>query len=135
MHGSKQHFIHTGSRACWTGRRFLPSDAAELAEQEDRGQATRSCRCYVVFRWWPTSSVRRPRGSVPVRELRHSRSRRPVRQGDGESPPEGEIIATAVTNSTLINRMGARDLPPACRTSGRSPGEVAKAFTITRAKP
>src|SRR3546814_18183863 len=42
-----------------------------------------------------------------------------------------EIIATAVTNST-INRMGATFLLRMQEDSGRSPGEVAKAFTITR---
>jgi glutamate dehydrogenase len=42
-----------------------------------------------------------------------------------------EIIATAVTNST-INRMGATFLLRMQEDSGRSPGEAAKAFTITR---
>jgi len=42
-----------------------------------------------------------------------------------------EIIATAVTNST-INRMGATFLLRMQEDSGRSTGEVAKAFTITR---
>jgi glutamate dehydrogenase len=42
-----------------------------------------------------------------------------------------EIIATAVTNST-INRMGATFLLRMQEDTGRSPGEVAKAFTITR---
>src|SRR3546814_14144046 len=42
-----------------------------------------------------------------------------------------EIIATAVTNST-INRMGATFLLRMQEASGRSPGEVAKAFTISR---
>ena len=42
-----------------------------------------------------------------------------------------EIIATAVTNST-INRMGATFLLRMQEDSGRSPAEVAKAFTITR---
>src|SRR3546814_5793673 len=42
-----------------------------------------------------------------------------------------EIIATAVTNST-INRMGATFLLRMQEDSGRSPGEVAKAFTISR---
>jgi glutamate dehydrogenase len=42
-----------------------------------------------------------------------------------------EIIATAVTNST-INRMGATFLLRMQEDTGRSPGEVAKAFTISR---
>src|SRR5690606_8960993 len=42
-----------------------------------------------------------------------------------------EIIATAVTN-TMINRMGATFLMRMQEDSGRSFGEVAKAFTITR---
>jgi glutamate dehydrogenase len=42
-----------------------------------------------------------------------------------------EIIATAVTNST-INRMGATFLLRMQEDTGRTPGEVAKAFTITR---
>src|SRR3546814_12327977 len=41
------------------------------------------------------------------------------------------IIATAVTNST-INRIGATFLLRMQEDSGRSPGEVAKAFTISR---
>src|SRR3546814_18766200 len=45
-----------------------------------------------------------------------------------------EIIATAVTNST-INRMGATFLLRMQEDSGRSPGEVAKACTITRETP
>src|SRR5690606_40989640 len=42
-----------------------------------------------------------------------------------------EIIATAVTN-TMINRMGATFLLRMQKDSGRSYGEVANAFTITR---
>ena len=42
-----------------------------------------------------------------------------------------EIIATAVTNST-INRMGATFLMRMAEDSGRSTGEIAKAYTITR---
>ena len=42
-----------------------------------------------------------------------------------------EIIATAVTNST-INRMGATFLLRMQEDTGRTPGEVAKAYTITR---
>jgi len=42
-----------------------------------------------------------------------------------------EIIATAVTNST-INRMGATFLLRMQEDSGRTPGEIAKAYTITR---
>jgi len=42
-----------------------------------------------------------------------------------------EIIATAVTNST-INRMGATFLMRMQEDSGRSIGEIAKAYTITR---
>ncbi|MGS7332955.1 hypothetical protein ACSJLL_25295, partial [Enterobacter kobei] len=41
------------------------------------------------------------------------------------------IIATAVTNTT-INRMGATFLLRMQEDTGRSPAEVAKAFTITR---
>jgi glutamate dehydrogenase len=42
-----------------------------------------------------------------------------------------EIIATAVTNS-MVNRMGATFTLRMTEDTGRSPGEVAKAFTITR---
>src|SRR5690606_14098347 len=42
-----------------------------------------------------------------------------------------EIIATAVTNST-INRMGATFLLRMQEDTGRSPAEVAKAYTVTR---
>src|SRR5690606_38675659 len=42
-----------------------------------------------------------------------------------------EIIATAVTNQT-INRMGATFLLRMQEDTGRSPAEVAKAYTISR---
>jgi glutamate dehydrogenase len=42
-----------------------------------------------------------------------------------------EIIATVVTNS-IVNRMGATFMLRMQEDTGRTPGEVAKAFTITR---
>ena len=42
-----------------------------------------------------------------------------------------EIIATVVTN-TIVNRMGASFMLRMQDDTGRTPGEVAKAFTITR---
>jgi glutamate dehydrogenase len=45
-----------------------------------------------------------------------------------------EIIATAVTNS-MVNRMGATFTLRMTEDSGRTPGEVAKAFSITREGP
>src|SRR5690606_28573199 len=48
-----------------------------------------------------------------------------------QHPLNGEIIASAVTN-TMISRMGATFLLRMQEDSGRSIGDVAKAFTITR---
>lgn len=139
--GSKQHFIRTLEAQNLLDRQieFLPSDA-EMADRKARGVGlTRpelavllSYAKLVVYQQMVDSDVPEDRYlskelvryfPEPLQEkyakaMEHHRLKR-------------EIIATAVTNST-INRMGATFLLRMQEDSGRSPGEVAKAFTITR---
>jgi glutamate dehydrogenase len=139
--GSKQHFIRTLESQGLLDRQieFLPSDK-EIADRRTRGQGlTRpelavllSYSKLVAYQQLLVSDV--PEDPYLSKELiryfpeplqlkyakamEHHRLKR-------------EIIATAVTNST-INRMGATFLLRMQEDTGRTPGEVAKAFTITR---
>ncbi len=139
--GSKVHFIRTLESQGLLDRQieFLPSDA-ELAERKARGHGlTRpelsvllSYSKLVAFQQLLESDVPedpylskelvryfpQPLQEKYAKAMEHHRLKR-------------EIIATAVTNST-INRMGATFLLRMQEDTGRSPGEVAKAFTITR---
>ena len=139
--GSKQHFIRTLEQQGLLDRQieFLPSDA-EIAERKARGQGlTRpelsvllSYSKLVAFQQLLESDV--PEDPYLSREL--VRYFPAPLQKKYAAAMEGhrlkrEIIATAVTNST-INRMGATFLLRMQEDSGRSVGEVAKAYTITR---
>ncbi|MDN5780780.1 MAG: NAD-glutamate dehydrogenase [Luteimonas sp.] len=139
--GSKQHFIQTLESQGLLDRQieYLPSDA-EIAERKARGLGlTRpelavllSYSKLVAFEQLVDSDVPEdpylskelvryfpePLQKKYAKAMEHHRLKR-------------EIIASAVTNST-INRMGATFLLRMQEDSGRSPGEVAKAFTITR---
>jgi len=139
--GSKQHFIRSLEAAGRLDRQieFLPTDA-ELAERKARGQGlTRpelavllSYAKLVVFEQLLTSDV--PEDAFLSKELQRYFPQ-PLQQkyaGAMESLRlKREIIATAVTNS-MINRMGATFLLRMQEDSGRAPGEIAKAFAITR---
>ncbi|HEX2596073.1 MAG TPA: NAD-glutamate dehydrogenase domain-containing protein, partial [Luteimonas sp.] len=139
--GSKQHFIRTLESQGLLDRQieFLPSDK-EMADRKTRGQGlTRpelavllSYSKLVAFQQLLVSDVPEdpylskeliryfpePLQTKYAKSMEHHRLKR-------------EIIATAVTNST-INRMGATFLLRMQEDTGRTPGEVAKAFTITR---
>ncbi len=139
--GSKMHFITTLEAQGLLDRQieFLPTDA-EMAERKLRGgHLTRpelsvllSYSKLVAFPQLLASDVPEdpylskelvryfpePLQAKYAKAMEHHRLKR-------------EIIATAVTNST-INRMGATFLMRMQEDSGRSIGEVARAYTITR---
>src|SRR5690554_2559877 len=139
--GSKEHFIRTLEQRGLLDRQieFLPSDA-EIAERKARGQGlTRpelavllSYSKLVAFDELLKSDV--PEDSYLSRELQRYFPK-PLQKKYAAAmehhPLKREIIATAVTN-TMINRMGSTFLLRMQEDSGRSIGEVAKAFTITR---
>ena len=139
--GSKQHFIQTLEARGQLDRQleFLPSDA-ELAERKARGLGlTRpelavllSYSKLVAFQQLLDSDV--PEDPYLSKELQRYFPE-PLQKkyaADMENHRlKREIIATAVTNST-INRMGATFLMRMQEDTGRGPGEVAKAYTITR---
>ncbi|WP_081930932.1 NAD-glutamate dehydrogenase domain-containing protein [Lysobacter antibioticus] len=139
--GSKQHFIRTLEAQGLLDRQieFLPSDA-EISERKARGQGlTRpelsvllSYSKLVAFQQMLDSDV--PEDPYLSKELVRYFPQ-PLQTKYAKAMEnhrlKREIIATAVTNST-INRMGATFLLRMQEDSGRTPGEVAKAFTITR---
>jgi len=139
--GSKQHFIRTLESQGLLDRQieFLPTDA-ELADRKARGVGLTRPELAVLLSYSKLVAYQQLLASdVPedpylskelsryfpgplqrqyVEAMEHHRLKR-------------EIIATAVTNST-INRMGATFLLRMQEDTGRTPGEVAKAYTITR---
>ncbi|MDH5829902.1 NAD-glutamate dehydrogenase [Luteimonas sp. M1R5S18] len=139
--GSKQHFIRTLEQQGLLDRQieYLPSDA-EMAERKARGQGlTRpelavllSYSKLVAFDELLRSDV--PEDPYLSKELQRyfpQPLQKKYAQAMEQHRLKREIIATAVTN-TMINRMGATFLLRMQEDSGRSYGEVAKAFTITR---
>ncbi|MEO5566033.1 MAG: NAD-glutamate dehydrogenase domain-containing protein [Luteimonas sp.] len=139
--GSKQHFIRTLESQGLLDRQieFLPSDA-EIAERKARGIGmTRpelavllSYSKLVAFQQMLDSDI--PEDPYLSKELvRYFPEPLQAKYAKAmeQHRLKREIIATAVTNST-INRMGATFLLRMQEDSGRTPGEVAKAFTITR---
>jgi glutamate dehydrogenase len=139
--GAEQHFVRTLESQGLLDRQieYLPSDA-EFAERKARGQGlTRpelsillSYAKIVLFQQLLESDV--PEDPYLARELvryfpaplqekyRDSMERHRLRR---------EIIATAVTNST-VNRMGATFVMRMQEDTGASPGEIARAYTIAR---
>jgi glutamate dehydrogenase len=139
--GSKQHFIRTLEQKGLLDRQieYLPSDA-EIAERKSRGEGlTRpelavllSYSKLVAFDELLQSDV--PEDPYLSKELQRyfpQPLQKKYAQAMEDHRLKREIIATAVTN-TMINRMGATFLLRMQEDSGRSYGEVAKAFTITR---
>jgi glutamate dehydrogenase len=139
--GSKRHFITTLESQGLLDRQieYLPSDA-EMVERKSRGQGlTRpelaillSYSKIVLFQQLVESDV--PEDPYLSKELVRYFPK-PL-QDKYTKAMEGhrlkrEIIATAVTNS-MVNRMGATFTLRMTEDSGRTPGEVAKAFSITR---
>ena len=139
--GSKQHFIRTLEAQGLLDRQieFLPSDA-EIAERKARGQGLTRPELSVLLSYSKLVAFQQMLESdVPedpylskelVRYFPEPLQKKYAKAMEGHRLKR-EIIATAVTNST-INRMGATFLLRMQEDSGRTPGEVAKAFTITR---
>jgi glutamate dehydrogenase len=139
--GSKQHFIRTLESQGLLDRQieFLPSDA-EIADRKARGLGFTRPELAVLLSYAKLVAYQQLLDSdVPedpylskelVRYFPVPLQKKYAREMERHRLKR-EIIATAVTNST-INRMGATFLLRMQEDSGRSPGEVAKAFTITR---
>ena len=139
--GSKQHFIRTLEKQGLLDRaiEFLPSDA-EIADRKSHGKGlTRpelsillSYAKIVIFQQLLASDV--PEDKFLSAELVRYFPQ-PLREKYGDHMQRHrlrrEIIATVVTNS-IVNRMGATFMLRMQEDTGRTPGEVAKAFTITR---
>ncbi|QOY61810.1 NAD-glutamate dehydrogenase [Lysobacter sp. H21R4] len=139
--GSKQHFIQTLESQGLLDRQieYLPSDA-EFADRKARGLGlTRpelavllSYSKLVLFQQLVDSDV--PEDPYLSKELVRYFPK-PL-QAKYAKAMEGhrlkrEIIATAVTNS-MVNRMGATFTLRMQEDTGRSPGEIAEAYTIAR---
>nr|WP_325063875.1 NAD-glutamate dehydrogenase domain-containing protein [Lysobacter panacisoli] len=139
--GSKQHFIRTLESQGLLDRQieFLPSDA-EIAERKARGQGlTRpelavllSYSKIVLFQQLLDSDV--PEDPYLSKELVRYFPQ-PLQAKYAKSMEnhrlKREIIATAVTNS-MVNRMGATFTLRMTEDTGRTPAEVAEAYTIAR---
>jgi len=139
--GAKQHFIRTLEQQGLLDRQieFLPSDA-ELSARKARGQGmTRpelavllSYSKLVAFQQLLDSDI--PEDPYLSKELQRyfpEPLQKKYARGMESHRLKREIIATAVTNQT-INRMGATFLLRMQEDTGRSPAEVAKAYTISR---
>ncbi|HQE07340.1 MAG TPA: NAD-glutamate dehydrogenase, partial [Thermomonas sp.] len=118
---------------------FLPTDA-EIAERKLRGQGLTRPELSILLSY--SKLVAYPQllaSDVPedpylskelVRYFPEPLQKKYTKAMEGHRLKR-EIIATAVTNST-INRMGATFLMRMQEDSGRSIGEIARAYTITR---
>ncbi|WP_290593620.1 NAD-glutamate dehydrogenase domain-containing protein [Arenimonas sp. SCN 70-307] len=139
--GSFGHFMRTLEEQGLLDRaiEFLPTDA-ELAERKARGQGlTRpelsvllSYDKIVVFNQMLDSDV--PEDPYLSKELvRYFPEALQHRYAEDMQNHRlrREIIATAVTNST-VNRMGATFLLRMQEDTGQTPAQIAKAFTISR---
>ena len=139
--GSKQHFIRTLESQGLLDRQieFLPSDA-EIAERKTRRigltrpelSVLLSYSKIVLFQQLLDSDV--PEDPYLSKELVRyfpAPLQKKYAKAMEQHRLKREIIATAVTNS-MVNRMGATFTLRMTEDTGRSPGEVAKAFTITR---
>ncbi|TCZ88407.1 NAD-glutamate dehydrogenase domain-containing protein [Lysobacter sp. N42] len=139
--GSKQHFIQTLESQGLLDRQieFLPSDA-EFAERKARGQGLTRPELAVLLSY--SKLVLFPQlvnSDVPedpylskelVRYFPQPLQQKYAKQMEGHRLKR-EIIATAVTNS-MVNRMGATFVLRMQEDTGRSPAEIAKAYTIAR---
>lgn len=139
--GSKMHFISTLEAQGLLDRQieFLPSDA-EMAERKLRGQGLTRPELAVLLSYsklvaYPAllaSDI--PEDPYLSKELVRYFPQ-PLQDKYAKAMEQHrlkrEIIATAVTNST-INRMGATFLMRMEEDSGRNMGEIARAYTITR---
>ena len=139
--GSKQHFIRTLEAQGLLDRQieFLPSDA-EIADRKARGLGLTRPELSVLLSYAKLVAYQQlldsdvPEDPYLSKELVRYFPQ-PLQKKYEKSMQQHrlkrEIIATAVTNST-INRMGATFLLRMTEDTGRTPAEVAKAFTIAR---
>ena len=139
--GSKQHFVRTLEQQGLLDRQleYLPSEA-EFAERKARGQGlTRpelsillSYSKLVIFQQLLASDV--PEDPYLSKELARYFPE-PLRERFGEHMERhrlrSEIIATAVTNS-MVNRMGSTFMLRMQEDTGKTPAQVAKAYSIAR---
>jgi len=139
--GSKQHFIRTLESQGLLDRQieFLPSDS-EIADRKTRRigltrpelSVLLSYSKIVLFQQLLDTDV--PEDPYLSKELVRYFPQ-PLQKKYAKAMEQHrlkrEIIATAVTNS-MVNRMGATFNLRMTEDTGRTPGEVAKAFTITR---
>ncbi|GAB1595986.1 NAD-glutamate dehydrogenase [Lysobacter claricitrinus] len=139
--GSKQHFIRTLESQGLLDRQieFLPSDQ-EFADRKARGQGLTRPELSVLLSY--SKLVLFPQlvqSDVPedpylskelVRYFPKPLQEKYTKQMEGHRLKR-EIIATAVTNS-MVNRMGATFVLRMQEDTGRTPAEVAKAYTIAR---
>lgn len=139
--GSKQHFIRTLESQGLLDRQieYLPSDS-EIAERKSRRigftrpelSVLLSYSKIVLFQQLLDSDVPEdPHLSKELVRYFPGPLQKKYAKAMEQHRLKREIIATAVTNS-LVNRMGATFVLRMTEDTGRSPGEVAKAFTITR---
>ncbi|WP_374011605.1 NAD-glutamate dehydrogenase [Pseudoxanthomonas koreensis] len=139
--GSKQHFIRTLEAQGLLDRQieFLPTDA-ELSARKARGQGMPRPELAVLLSYSKLVAYQQlldsdiPEDPYLSRELQRyfpAPLQKKYAQYMQQHPLKREIIATAVTNAT-INRMGATFLLRMQEDTGRSPAEVAKAYTISR---
>lgn len=139
--GSFRHFIRTleSQGLLDRGLEFLPSEA-EFAERKSRGLGLTRPELSILLSYDKIVAYNQLLASdVPEDPYLSKELQRyfplPLQQRYAELM-EGhrlrrEIIATAVTNST-INRMGATFLMRMQEDTGASVGEIAKAYTISR---
>jgi len=139
--GSKQHFIRTLEKQGLLDRQieFLPSDA-ELSARKARGQGMTRPELAVLLSYSKLVAFQQLLDSdIPEDPYLSKELQRyfpvPLQKKYADAMErhrlKREIIATAVTNAT-INRMGATFLLRMQEDTGRSPAEVAKAYTISR---
>jgi glutamate dehydrogenase len=139
--GSKQHFIQVLESQGLLDRQieYLPSDA-EIAERKGRGLGLTRPELAVLLSYAKLVAYQQllesdiPEDPYLSKELQRYFPvplQKKYSAAMEKHRLKREIIATAVTNST-INRMGATFLLRMQEDTGRSPAEVAKAFTITR---
>ena len=139
--GSKMHFISTLESQGLLDRQieFLPTDA-EMSERKLRGMGLTRPELSVLLSY--SKLVAYPQllaSDIPEDPYLSKELLRyfpqPLQKKYADAMErhrlKREIIATAVTNST-INRMGATFLMRMQEDSGRGIGEIARAYTITR---
>lgn len=139
--GSKQHFVQVLESRGLLDRQieYLPSDA-EFAERKARGQGLTRPELSVLLSYAKLVAFSElletdiPEDPYLSKELQRYFPQPLQKKYAAQMEKhrlKREIIATAVTNST-INRMGATFLMRMQEDTGRDIGEVAKAYTITR---